>query len=411
MLDTKLLPPRTDQVTFSIQRQLGSKSRVELGYIGMISRNEQWRSELNAVPYMTTLNGQTFAQAYANVQRTLSANGTPGAQPFFEAAMGGPSSAYCTGFANCTAAVSSRLRADILNTNVRRVWAALDGAQGWTLGRTQTSSAPSQTLRIPSAVSGASSNYNGVYLSVSTSDWHGVTATSNLTFSRALGNGGTTQNGISSTDTFNRDVDYRPLGHDIPWVYNAYAFYAAPFYRSQKGAAGRILGGWSVAPLFRAQSGQPLCVGTGAESMGGWSGGCAVGLSQYTSGNVAQTNLETTGNAGRDGNPSRGGSGINMFANPQAVYDQFRPMVLGVDGRFGNFLRGFPRWNMDMAVKKSILVREGIGATLSFEFLNLFNHFAPGDPSLNYFAPTSFGVVNGQATEPRRVNLGLRLFF
>jgi hypothetical protein len=411
VLDTKLLPPRTDQFTFSIQRQLGSKSRVELGYIGMISRNEQWRSELNAVPYMTTLNGQSFAQGYANLFRTLSANGTPGAEPFFEAAMGGASSPYCTGFATCTAAVGSKLRADILNTNVRRVWAALDGAQGWTLGRTQTSSAPNQTLRIPSAVSGASSNYNGVYLSVSTSDWHGITATSNLTFSRSLGNGGTTQNGITSTDTFNRDVDYRPLTQDIPWVYNAYAFYALPYYRTQKSVAARVFGGWSLAPLFRAQSGQPLCVGTGAESMGGWAGGCAVGLSQYTSGNTAYKNLETPGNAGRDGNPSRGGSGINMFDNPQAVYEQFRPMVLGLDGRFGGMLRGFPRWNLDMAVKKTILFKEGIGATLSFEFLNLFNHFAPADPALNYFAPTSFGVVTGQATEPRRINLGLRIFF
>jgi hypothetical protein len=411
VLDTKLKPPRTEQFTFSIQRQLGGKSRIELGYIGMLSRDEQWRSELNAVPYMTTLGGQSFANAFATVQRTLSAGGTPGAQPFFESAMGGPASPYCTGFANCTAAVSSRLRADILNTNVRRVWAALDGAQGWTLGRTQTGSAPSQTLRVPSAVSGASSNYNGVYLSVSVSDWHGLTATSNLTLSQALGNGGTTQNGITSTDTFNRDVDYRPLGHDIRWVYNAFGLYELPFYKSQKGVAGRLLGGWSAAPLLRVQSGLPLCVGTGAETMGGWAGGCAVGLSRYTGGNTALRNVETAGTAGRDGNPSRGGSGINMFNDPQAVWEQFRPMVLGLDTRFGNFLRGFPRWNVDMAVKKTILVREGIGATLSFEFLNFFNHFQPSDPSLNYFAPTSFGMVNGQAIEPRRVNLGLRVFF
>ena len=100
-----------------------------------------------------------------------------------------------------------------------------------------------------------------------------------------------------------------------------------------------------------------------------------------------------------------------MFTDPQAVYNQFRPMVLGLDSRFGNLLRGFPRWNVDLAVKKTLLVKEGIGATLSFEFLNFFNHYAPSEPSLNYFAPTSFGVVNGQATEPRRVNLGLRVFF
>ncbi|MCC6589606.1 MAG: carboxypeptidase regulatory-like domain-containing protein [Bryobacterales bacterium] len=411
VLDTKLVPPRTDQFTFSIQRQMTSKTRFELGYIGMISRNEMWRAELNAVPYMTTLNGQSFSSAFANTFQALYGNGTPQAQPFFEAAMGGPTSPYCTGYANCTVAVATKLRADILNTNVRRVWSGLDSAPGWTLGRTLASSNPVQTLRIPSNMSGAWSNYNAVYLSMSLFDWKGVTATSNLTFSRALGTGGTTQNGITSMDTFRLQTDYRPLGHDVPWVYNLYALYELPYFRSQRGIAGRVLGGWSFAPLFRAQSGFPLCIGTGAETFGSWSGGCAVETTKFNGGNSAHQNLEVTTNAGRDGNPSRGGSGLNMFANPQAVYDGYRPMVLGVDTRWGNMIRGFPRWNVDMAIKKTFLVKEGIGATLSFEFLNFFNHFNPADPGLSVFAPTSFGVVTGQAIEPRRVNLGLRLFF
>ena len=32
-------------------------------------------------------------------------------------------------------------------------------------------------------------------------------------------------------DTFNRDTDYRPLGHDIPWVYNLTALYDIPGFR------------------------------------------------------------------------------------------------------------------------------------------------------------------------------------
>ncbi|MBM3738222.1 MAG: carboxypeptidase regulatory-like domain-containing protein [Acidobacteria bacterium] len=411
VLDNRLLPPRSDQFTFSIQRQVHNRTRVELGYIGMISRNEMWRAELNAVPYMTTLNGQAFSAAFANTFQSLTAGQPVPAQPFFEAALGGASSPYCAAFANCTAAVAQRLRGDILNTNVRRVWSALDAAPGWTLGRTLTSSAPIQTSRVPANVSGASSNYNAAYLQVSFSDWHGLTATSNLTFSRALGNGGTTQNGINSIDTFHRELDYRELGHDIPWVYNLWAHYDVPGFKAQRGPVGRVLGGWSLGPLFRAQSGSPLCVGTGAESRGGWSGGCAVQRSKYTGGNTALLGVESTGQAGRDGNPSRGGSGINMFANPQAVYDTFRPMVLGLDNRNGTVLRGFSRWNLDMAVRKTILAKEGIGATLNFEFLNLFNHYNPSDPSLNVFSPTTWGVVGGQAFEPRRVNIGLRIFF
>src|SRR4029079_10301414 len=158
-----------------------------------------------------------------------------------------------------------------------------------------TSSVPVQTARVPSAVSGASSNYNAVFASLTIQSWRGLLLRSNLTFSRALGNGGTTQNGITSMDTFNRDVDYRPLGHDIPWVYNLTALYDIPAFSSQRGVVGQVLGGWSLAPLFTAQSGSPLCVATGAESFGSWMGGCAVGLTPYTGGNSAHEGIVASG--------------------------------------------------------------------------------------------------------------------
>jgi len=411
ILDKDLVPPRTDQFTFSIQRQFSSKTKIEAGYIGMISRNEMWRAELNATPYMTTLNGQSFATAFASLYQSVSTGQAVQPLPFFEAAMGGSRSAYCSAFQSCTAAVASRLRSDILNTNVRRLWSGLDSAAGWTLGRTLTSSPPTQTARVPSNVSGASSNYNGVFASLTLYDWHGLTLTSNLTFSRALGNGGTTQNGITSMDTFHRETDYQPLGHDIPWVYTLTALYDLPGFRSQPGVLGRLLGGWSVAPLFTAQSGSPLCVGTGAESFGSWTGGCAVGLRKYTGGNTANRDIVASGVAGSAGNASTGGSGINLFSNPQAAYDSFRPMVLGLDQRFGGPLRGFPGWNFDLAVRKSIAFREHIGATLSFEFMNVLNHFQPANPSVNVFSAANWGVVTGQSVDPRRIEFGLRIFF
>ena len=140
-------------------------------------------------------------------------------------------------------------------------------------------------------------------------------------------------------------------------------------------------------------------------------GGCAVGLTPYTGGNTAHDDIVATGTAGRSGNPATGGSGINMFTDPQAVYQSFRPMILGVDGRFGNMMRGFPVWNLDLAVRKTMRFRESMGATLSFEFINLFNHFQPANPTLNVFDAASWGVVTGQGNDPRRIEFGLRFFF
>jgi len=100
-----------------------------------------------------------------------------------------------------------------------------------------------------------------------------------------------------------------------------------------------------------------------------------------------------------------------MFADPQSVYDSFRPMVLGQDGRFGNVLRGFPGWNLDLSVRKTMRYKESFGATLTFEFTNLTNRFQPANPSLNVFDAASFGVVSGEGNEARRIQFGLRLFF
>ena len=41
---------------------------MEVGYIGRIINNEYMGINLNAVPYMMTKGGQTFAKAYANAR-------------------------------------------------------------------------------------------------------------------------------------------------------------------------------------------------------------------------------------------------------------------------------------------------------------------------------------------------------
>ncbi len=64
-LTRTIKPERTDNFTFSIQRAIGTKMTLETGYIGRIIRNEEQEINIDAVPYMTTLNGQSFAQAYA----------------------------------------------------------------------------------------------------------------------------------------------------------------------------------------------------------------------------------------------------------------------------------------------------------------------------------------------------------
>ena len=64
----------------SLQRQINKTVSMEVGYIGRIIRNELLSLNLDSVPYMTTLGGQTFANAFrADVLRGQRGRNTGGA--------------------------------------------------------------------------------------------------------------------------------------------------------------------------------------------------------------------------------------------------------------------------------------------------------------------------------------------
>jgi hypothetical protein len=431
-LDPKYRPERTDNVTVSIQRQMGKSMTLEAGYIGRIIRNEMLAINLDSVPYMTTLGGQTFANAYSNIYFPVVAGGVPASQPFFEAALGGTGSAYCQGFANCTAAVASKNATAIKNTAVSDLWTALYKAPGWTLGRSMIS----QPLT-PGGVSQGYThilttglgygNYNALFVTHRLREFHGITATSNFTWGRALGTGTTSQATSSNTalDNYNLQNNYGPQSFDIKFIYNTAMYYSPKWFRGQKGVVGRVLGGWTFSPLFTAQSGSPVTMGysegqcTGCQAFGEVSTTSsattsfttnAQGLSPFTGGSSANYNvIPTTGTVGTN-NPT----GVNMFADPATVLNQFRKCVLGFDTNCGGYaLRGLPRWNMDLGITKSVLVREGIGADLSFQITNVLNHVALGNPTLTTTTPATFGRITGIATNTfsRQMEFGLRMHF
>jgi hypothetical protein len=215
---------------------------------------------------------------------------------------------------------------------------------------------------------------------------------------------------------------------DVRFVYNLTMLYASPFFRGQHGVVGKVLGGWNIAPLFTAQSGVPLAVNisggasTNCQSFGEIN--CSSGNTNghenaplavpFTGGNSANYNVNVTnGPAGVNGNAGSGGSGINIFSDPNAIYNEFRRLVLGYDTNGGGngVLRGFPTWNVDLQVTKDIRWKESLGAQFSFQITNVLNHFQPSNPTLNLDSPGGFGVVTGQANTPRQMEFGLRLHF
>jgi len=191
------------------------------------------------------------------------------------------------------------------------------------------------------------------------------------------------------------------------------------------GWKGKLLDGWSVSPFFTAQSGAPIGIGY---SEGGTCSSACQAFGQV--GNVASSSSAfesalpiapfTGGNSAHRGVTGSGGigtnnvEGINIFADPAAVYAGFRRCVLGLDtscGGVGN-LRGLPRWNLDATIAKDLKFTERVGATLTVQFTNALNHFQPSNPSsLSLTSPTSFGRITSAVYAARQMELGLRIHF
>ncbi|RMG46504.1 MAG: hypothetical protein D6723_16940, partial [Acidobacteria bacterium] len=115
---------------------------------------------------------------------------------------------------------------------------------------------------------------------------------------------------------------------------------------------------------------------------------------------------------GTTGDPAQGGSGLNLFANPEAVFNNFRRALISQDRRDGRgVLRGQARWNMDLSLGKRTMITETVAVRFSFDFANVFNHVEFDDPDLTLQNPSTFGVLGSQFNQPRFIQFGLRFEF
>src|ERR1700676_743231 len=110
--DPHFRPNQSDEFTLSVQHQFGPKILAEAGYIGRRINNEVEYYSFTSVPYMMTLGGQSFANAWKNIMVATNygttnlvqcggavTTGCFNSQPFFEAAL---KPAYCGSIGKCT---------------------------------------------------------------------------------------------------------------------------------------------------------------------------------------------------------------------------------------------------------------------------------------------------------------------
>ena len=473
-MDPNFRPNVIDSFDLTIQRQVSKSTLIEVGYIGRLIHNEYQPINLNAVPYMMTAGAQNFAGAYAGLETALGCATSAGAcgasvpskslpasqgggpnpayaayinntatgasQSFFDNSL---NATYCNGtmsnksgvkYANCTAAVLDNEMGNLTSQAVWSMWSDLDNGP-FTFARSmENTPIPGQALGgsgqntsgIAMNASVGYGNYNGAFVSLKTSNWHGLMFQQNFTYSKALGTGAEVQatSEYTPNDPFDLHKMYGVQPFQRKFVYNGFVVANEPWFKNQAGLLGRLAGGWQVSPVVTAGSGEPVACGTqtGAQSFGSGDGNNyadneqCVFTSKYNGGDSSHYGV--TGGKDNFGHKigtsvAAPGVAVNMFKDPVAVWNQVRAPILGIDTRNSGVgpITGLPYWNMDVSMSKNFKITEAASFEYSMIFTNVLNHSVFADPGLSLSSSSSWGVLSSQINAPRQMEFGLRARF
>jgi len=411
-VDPDIKVGRSHSVDLTIQRELPGNLIVEFGYAGRLGRNLNQNVQLSAVPYFmrdkATL--QSFAQAFDAVAAQLRAGVAPDRvtpQPWFENVLGSG------GTVRVATARTAAFRDGLLND----LWTFI---QTSLLVAGQPTITNMQVLDLWMRTDGGRSNYHSFFLTVRKAFARNLTFDVNYTLSKALDQAGLIQNFIGTfSSSYNPDIDYGPAFFDRRHVVNAIGLYELPFGRGQRWNTGtafdKVIGGWYLSGIFTANSGLPLTFVQSNQVWGGDPlnfsvGAGAIPLRKPDFPNRVHRNVAGSGGIGTAGDPKRGGTGLNLFANPEAVFNSFRKIRISEDGRQGRgVLRGQPRWNLDLSIGKKTTITESMRLVFTFDLLNAFNRLELADPTLSMLDPSSFGVLTTQFNTPRFIQFGFRI--
>jgi len=378
----------------TLQRQLPGQILVEAGWIGRWGRKLPATINVNAMPWnLKDLGGrsnQTFAQAFDAVASELRRGVAPTAvtpQPWFENSLGAGGTQRVAA-QGASAFVSANVGALVINV--------IDPLL-------QTAGAPTilnqQFGSLAYFTNGSLSNYNAFFLSLTKRASRGLSFVVNWTWSHCFDQFGTLEDtgGAQRTDPFNPDFDYGDCLIDRRHVVQSYGVYELPLPQTNK-----LLGGWYTSWIFTASTGAPFFIDAHEIAPGPH----RTGLHRGVAG---------SGGVGTAGDPARRGTGLNLFADPEAVFKNLRFVLISQDGRRANrgAFRNLGAWNLDFSLGKRTGLTERLTSVFAFDFFNIFNHvnFTANPFATSLGTPTTFGVITDPINAPRALQFSFRLEF
>ena len=384
--DPSIKVGRNYAVDFSVQREFPGNMLLEVAYSGRLGRKLPQSMSLGQSPinFKDPASGQTFAQAFDAVATQLRAgvgpfltNGNPNpafqTQPWFENESPG-------GTRPLAAAASS----NFINGGVSSIFKTVDGRR-MLAGLPTFNNYLAQGILFRSST--GESNYHALLVTLDKHTSHGLAFTANYTFSHSLDQIGAIQNAANlMPNSFDLNAEYGPSGFDFRHIFNGKYVYNLPF-KSSNSFLKRLVEGWFNSGIFTAISGQPLTATEGSQVWGGtlslgFNTGKIPTVDPATFHDGVHTGITGSNGVGTNSDPSKKGTGLNLFGDPFAVSSAFRPILLASDGRSGrsNPLRGLGHWNLDTSFGKNTAITERVHAIFSADFFNLFNHVIYCDP-------------------------------
>jgi hypothetical protein len=361
------LPPYTQQWNLNLQRQLGTRTLIDIGYLG----NKATRlaaGRLAAINQLPPGVLNDFGTRLTNPVRNAA-----------EAAANGIAYPY-PGFRG-TVASALRPFPQVLGNQTVDVYGAPLGFM----------------------------HHNSLQVTVNRQFNRGFTAYANYVWAKTLNNVDSAVENDNSgpLDYYNLRLEKSLAGYDIPHMFKAYANFELPIGRGKALAGGSggvintLIGGWNIAAIVNYFSGTPLGFGASNPFPSAWNG--AASRANVAAGDLRMSNFDPGAfDILNLNNPA------NRLLNTSLVTD-VAPLTLGTGApTYGRF-RTFGTRNEDFTLQKNTRIGEKYRFQIRAEFLNAFNRAIRGGIRTSPTDPL-FGQVT-TATGNRVIQIGTRLDF
>jgi|HubBroStandDraft_6_1064221.scaffolds.fasta_scaffold00538_8 hypothetical protein len=398
--DRNAKTPYADLVNVGIQRELPGNFLFEANYVLRLGRRLLAVGDAaTTTNFLDTTSGQLLKSAFAGLQQQVETgvpigNLTP--QPWFENQMGGTAFCQLNFGGTCTQVVGSFLNQFVQKGDLSSVVLLL--AESGLL-------APNVGLPAQTGANGyignyASSNYNGLLLTLRKRISHGLQFDFNYTYSHSIDNlSDITNNYVTYTGTgaglvcdlqnlrtcrASSDFDARHL-ISVNYVYDLPFGNGREFGRNAPKWLDLFVGGWSWSGIVSYRTGYPFTVHSGAFPTAFTLDAPALTIGPTS---ALQGSIHT-----------EGGNTLQFFKNANTALDSLA-FPQGGDVGTRNSIIGPGFFNIDMGVSKSFKMpwSERQRLRLRMDSFNVLNH-----PSFN--PPGTVGGTNGSGISGNNTSL------